>query len=277
MRAVPRYDGPPVIDLTPMAFDPSPVLQQRDRLAETLSQLSADEWTADSRCAGWSVQDVAEHLVSVNRFWVFSISAGLRGEPSRLLETFDPVAVPAAMVEAARGAAPAETLEKLVASNAEMAAVVSSASASDLQRHAEAPPGHLAINAVLAHALWDAWVHERDVLLPLGREQVVDADEVAMALAYVAALGPACYVNARRSQPAVLAVRAHDPSLDFAVEVSADVQVRPGSVAEPAAAIEGAAVDLVEALSCRAPQAEVIGDHHHWLVDGLAKVFNSPV
>ncbi len=56
---------------------------------------------------------------------------------------------------------------------------------------AEAPAGHMALSAVASHALWDAWVHERDICLPLGLPVDVEPDEVAVSLRYAAGLGPA--------------------------------------------------------------------------------------
>ena len=56
---------------------------------------------------------------------------------------------------------------------------------------AEAPHGHVTISAMALHALWDSWVHERDILLPLGLAPEHHDDEVAASLRYAAALGPA--------------------------------------------------------------------------------------
>jgi uncharacterized protein (TIGR03083 family) len=138
----PRYESPAVIDIDSVIADPTPaVVRQRDRLTSALSELSSEDWAVPSRCEGWSVQDVAEHLASVNQFWLHSLRSGLRGEPSRLLLTFDPVTVPAQMVERARGAAPAATLERLAASNAELAGLLVSMSDGDWTKVAEAPPG----------------------------------------------------------------------------------------------------------------------------------------
>jgi uncharacterized protein (TIGR03083 family) len=274
VQLTPRYVGPAVIDVTSVVSDPSAaVVRQRDRLADALGELSSEQWAAPSRCAGWFVQDVAEHLVSVNRFWIVSVGAGLRGEPTQLLADFDPVAVPAALVESARGASPATTLERLRASNAELASLLQGAADSDWAKPAEAPPGHIALGAVCAHALWDAWVHERDVLLPLGRHQQLQADEVAASLAYAAALAPALYVNARDPNTGSLAVRARHPELAFTVAVAGQVTVHPGADADADAVVDGDAVGLVEALSGRAPLPPV-DDQHRWLVDGLHRAFD---
>ena len=272
----PRYDGPALIDVDALVVDPSAVVvRQRDRLAGALSELPSEAWGAPSRCEGWSVQDVTEHLVSVNHFWLLSLGAGLRNEPTRFLAAFDPVAVPAAIVESARGAAPEATLEKLHTSNAQLAAVLSSLSVSDLAKPAEAPPGHIAIRAVCAHALWDAWIHERDVLLPLGRDQPIEPDEVTTALAYVAALAPAFYLlNAGRAPTGSLTVLASHPDSVFTVDVRDHVTVRPGALPDATAIVEGDAVDLVESLSSRGPLPPVVDDHR-WLVDGLHRAFDT--
>jgi hypothetical protein len=221
------------------------------------------------------VQEVAQHLVTVNQFWVLSIGAGIRGEPSRFLATFDPVTDPTSLVERARGEAPATTLEKLKSSNAELAALLRSMSESDLIKSAEAPPGHMAMGAVCAHALWDAWIHERDVLLPLGRDQQIEPDEVATALVYAASLSPAFYLMAGDTPSGLLLVQASHPDVEFCVEVSHQVRVHPGAVTDPTAVIEGAAVDLVEGFSARIP-LPLVADDHRWLVDGVQQAFVVP-
>ena len=175
MRITPRYEGAAVINVDAVVRSPSAALvRQRTRLAESLRGLSTGEWNTPSRCGGWTVQDVVEHLVGVNRFWSLSIQAGLRGEPTRLLASFDPVRVPAAMVQAARGASASATLDSFQATNAQLGTLVGSLTDADWDKRAEAPPGHLAIRAVALHALWDSWVHERDILVPLLRQQAVE-------------------------------------------------------------------------------------------------------
>jgi len=191
MRITPRYEGAAVINVDAVIRSPSTALvRQRGRLAKSLRGLSTEEWNTPSRCGGWTVQDVVEHLVGVNRFWSLSIRAGLRGEPTRLLASFDPVRIPAAMVAAARGASASATLDSFQATNAELGTLIGSLTDADWDKLAEAPPGHLAMRAVALHALWDSWVHERDILVPLSRQQAVESDEVLLSLAY-AAVDPA--------------------------------------------------------------------------------------
>ncbi len=37
---------------------------ERAGMVETLSSLTADQWSSPSWCAGWSVQDVAGHILA---------------------------------------------------------------------------------------------------------------------------------------------------------------------------------------------------------------------
>ena len=114
------------------------------------------------------MQDVISHLVSTNHFWAVSIGAGRGGEPTRYLATFDPVASPAAMVDGVRSLPWATVLEQFVESNEALAESVAGLDADGWETLAEAPPGHVPMRAVALHALWDAWIHERDITLPLG-------------------------------------------------------------------------------------------------------------
>ena len=208
MKLVPRYDAPPVLEVTGWVDDPAvPLLRQRRRLASVLATLDAEQWAAPSRCEGWTVQDVVAHLIGTNQFWALSIAAGLDGAPTRFLGSFDPAATPEQMVDSMRSMAPAEILEQFAATTEEMARVVDPLTADDWPTKAESPPGHVALTALAAHALWDSWVHERDVVVPLGLTQPLEVDEVGGCLRYAAALGPALGLNGGSTRGGALAAR----------------------------------------------------------------------
>jgi len=273
VKISPRYEGPTVLDVDAVLRDPSPPLvRQRARFADELRDLDDEAWHAPTRCDAWSVQDVVEHLVGTNRFWTLSVESGLRGEPTQLLASFDPVAVPAAMVDAARGRPSRETLADLDATNEQFAASLSGLDDRQWSARAEAPPGHVSLRSLALHAIWDSWVHERDVLLPLGREPRVEADEVLASLAYVVALGPVFRATTGATRRATLRVRAHDPAIELTVVIGPEVIVQPGATRDATATIDGDAVDLVEGLSFRAPMPS-IADEHRWMVTGLDEVF----
>jgi len=275
----PRYGDDPVVvvegDPTAIA---GPVVRQRRRFVEELGRLSDDQWAQASRCEGWSARDVIVHLDSTNTFWTFSLSAGRAGEPTRFLATFDPVASPAELVAAAGAKPPEEVLASFSASTEAFAQLVESFTDDEWTLVAESPPGHVSATALAHHALWDSWVHERDVLLPLGRTPAEEPDEVAACLRYAAALAPGLALTNGVDATGTLALRATDPDLAFVVEVDGRVTVRDGAPT-PADPIDltltGGAVDLVEALSMRRPLDADVPADAAWLVQGLADVFET--
>jgi uncharacterized protein (TIGR03083 family) len=287
MQIAPRYDGQPVVTLTGHPDVAEGFFRQRRRLLASLALLSDDDWREPSRCDGWSVQDVATHLTTVNGFWRWSITAGLAGSPTRLLAGFDPKATPAALVDAAGSTPPSAALAALVESDEALCEVVGSLDDQGWSALAEAPPGHLPIDLVVHHALWDCWVHERDIALPLGLAVAEEPDEVMACLRYVAALGPAFALTSGATlasgEPVagVLVLETTEPDGCVVVEVSDHVAVHDRPVAAAPAATEAPvvlrdkAVNLVEALSARAPLAHPVRPADRWLVDSLGQVFET--
>jgi uncharacterized protein (TIGR03083 family) len=276
MQLTPHYGPDPLIELD---GDPgavlAPTVRQRRRLADALGSFGDAEWNHPSRCDGWTTRDVVVHLDSTNTFWSFSIAQGRRGEPTRFLATFDPVASPAELVAAAADVPAAEVLERFRASTEALAASLSGLDADGWTTLAEAPPGHLTISALAHHALWDSWIHERDILLPMGHTAEVEADEVEAALRYVAALAPAFSVAGGSARSGVLGLAATEPDLAITVEVDDRVRVRSARASSPDVELRGGAVDLLEALSLRAPLDAPVPDDARWLVGGLAVVFDA--
>jgi uncharacterized protein (TIGR03083 family) len=275
MLISPRYDGPPIISITGAPNDQlAPVVRQRRRLEALLAGLSDDQWKSPSRCAEWSIQDVVAHLDGVNAFWHASVAAGLAGSPTRVLAGFDPAATPPLMVAPMRTRTPAEMLDRLVASDDAFLGVLRELDDAGWTTIAETPAGHVSIRLLAHHALWDCWVHERDIALPLGLTPPVEPDEVASSLRYVAAVSPALAMGLATVPAAVLAVEATDPEVAFVLAVDESVAVRD----EPPAAapcLRGTAVDLVEALSLRAPLPASAPAEWRTVLEGLAMVFDA--
>jgi uncharacterized protein (TIGR03083 family) len=271
----PRYDEPSFLQLDLTLGDPAvPLLRQRRRLATLLGGLDDEQWAAASRCEGWSVQDVVAHLVSTNQFWAFSIGASIGGEPSRFLATFDPVATPAELVEAVRSQSTADVFDRFVETNESLAGAVAALDEDGWSILGEAPPGHVPLRAGALHALWDSWIHERDIVLPLGLNPVEEPDEITGGLVYCAALSPAFVVARGSSRPGAIAVEVTDPDVRFVVEVGESVVVRVGDVPAGALCLSGPAVELLEALSFRGPLPCRVAEDHQWLLNGLAEVFD---
>lgn len=277
MQLVPRYGDAPVITVD---LDHSVVaaaaIRQRSRVAATIATFDDEQWSHASRCAGWSVRDVIVHLESTNAFWQGSIQAGLAGRPTQFLATFDPVSSPAQFV-AASPVTPAELVASFEASTEALVALWTSLDDDGWRTLAEGPPGHMSTAAVAVHALWDSWVHERDVALPLGLQPVVDDDEVTTCLRYAAGMGTALAINAGLGGTGSMVVRAADPDSTVRVDVDDHVTVTSGDGGRPAdLTLHGPAVELLEAFSVRTPFPHPVPAEQAWMVTGLATVFDNP-
>jgi uncharacterized protein (TIGR03083 family) len=277
MQLTPRYGPDPVLTLdSPPSAIFDPLVRQRRRLAAIVSEFSDAQWAHASRCDGWSTRDVINHLDTVNGFWALTVSLGAAGNPTQFLSTFDPVASPAQLVEASSELSIAQVLEQFVASNDAFINALEALDDSGWSALAEAPIGHVTISAMAHHALWDAWVHERDIVVPSGIEPAVEADEVAACLAYVAALGPAFMLTGGATQTGTLAVAATDPSVSVTIEIgSSSVSVSAGHPSPADFELTGNAVDLLEALSLRQPLTQTVPAEAQWMLSGLSAVFDA--
>ncbi len=139
---------------------------------------------------------------------------------------------------------------------------------------AETPAGHVPIRLLAHHALWDSWIHERDVALPLGSTPPNEPDEVASSLRYVAAASPALAINTGARVDARLGVEASDPEVSFVLVAGESVDVRDETVPPDAACLRGDAVTLLEALSLREPLPVSAPTEWRELLDGLARAFD---
>lgn len=281
MQLTPRYGTNPVLTLDGSPADVlAPVVRQRRRLAAALTRFDDAQWSHPSRCAGWSSRDVIVHLDSTNSFWAFSIASGVSGKPTTFLKTFDPVASPAQLV-AATDLPAAEVLSRFEASNEALIDALERLADDEWDALAEAPPGHISISALAHHALWDSWVHERDILLPLGLPVAIEADEVAACLRYGVALGPALARTRGEARTGMLALRTTAPHVAVVVEIDDTIAVRATTetAAHTTAAadvtLEGDAVELLEALSIRRPLDQPVASEHAWMLAGLAETFDA--
>ena len=275
MKLAPRYDGPPIISIGGRADDQrAPLSRQRRRLEATLAGLTDEQWRSSTRCAGWTVQDVVAHLTGVNDFWRASVLAGLTGTPTRYLTDFDPAATPPLLIDPMRALAPAEVFEQFAASNHSFLATMTDLDDAGWSMLAESPAGHVSIRVLAFHALWDCWVHERDIALPLGQTPALEADEVLSCLRYAAALSPALAITTGDATAGVFSIEVSDPALAFELEVGDTVSVSDGG-APGAVCLRGDAVELLEALSLRVPLPASSPTEWRQLLAGLATAFDS--
>jgi hypothetical protein len=179
------------------------------------------------------------------------------------------------MVAAMRELGPEEVLDQFVASNDAFLDVVGDLDADGWATLAESPAGHVPIRLIAHHALWDCWIHERDIAFPLGLSPAIESDEVRSCLTYVSAVNAVFAVASDHEIDDVYALEATDPTLRLVLDVGASVAVREGSAPPDAPCLCGDAVALVEALSVRAPLPTSTPAAWHRLLEGLATAFSA--
>lgn len=275
MELRPRYDDTPAIELR---VDPEsirrPMLSQRRRLAELVAELDDEQLAVPSRCEEWTVADVLAHLVDVDRFWAVSAASGLAGSPTRFLAHFDPEATPKAMVGEWSAVPPAEVRSQFVEATTALCDAVENFEGEWWAATAESPAGHVTVDAMLAHALWDGWTHERDIRLPLGLDPAVDDDELIGCLVYVATLSPALAVSYEPDRSGQLDVVTTHPDVSLNVSIEHGVAVvAHGEPRRDVPRLTGSATALVEGMTQRAPLVHDLDADRAWLVDGLTEVF----
>jgi hypothetical protein len=182
------------------------------------------------------------------------------------------------MVDGVRSLPSATVLARFVESTDAMAESVDGLDEEGWATIGEAPPGHVPLRGVALHALWDAWTHERDIVLPLGLDPVEDDEEITSCLGYAAALSPLFAVANGSTRRGAIVLEAIEPDVRIVIAVGAGVVVRTGveTGEAPSGALHltGSAVPLLEGLSYRGPLTAPVGDEHEWIFGGLARVFD---
>jgi uncharacterized protein (TIGR03083 family) len=136
------------------------ILDELDGLGELLAGLDGQAWATPSRCEGWTVADVAAHVVGTMTSVVTGQLDGL-GSPE----------VTAREVADRKGRSPAELADELA--HARKQATDMLALFDDAAFQAPAPGGYNGTLGQGIEALWyDAWVHGDDIRAALGCRSV---------------------------------------------------------------------------------------------------------
>jgi uncharacterized protein (TIGR03083 family) len=156
-------------------------LAQRERFLSTARTLDPDEWNRPSRCSAWTAHQLLIHVLGATA----ACRTTLTGERDVFAGGFDPNSGPKSFVDRRTGEPTATTLHDL---ESEMAGA---ADAIDHLRGATPAPTRTAVwgaqvdwRLILIHMFWDGWLHERDLLLPLGRPAPTSTVEAELAAAY---------------------------------------------------------------------------------------------
>lgn len=137
--------------------------QEREDFADFLASLSPEQWEAPTLCEGWSVRDVAAHVVSYDDVGV----AGLLKQFVRGRFTLG--GINEVSLAEHRGASPEELVERI-------------------RRHAT--PSGLTARFDGRVGLVDTLVHHQDVRRPLGLRREVPAERLRTALPFALVAPP---------------------------------------------------------------------------------------
>jgi uncharacterized protein (TIGR03083 family) len=244
----------------------APFTRHRSRFLEALATLSEDEWAAPTRCDAWNAKEVVLHLVSADGFWALSLQGRGQPEPTTYLRGFDPTTSPDAFIAPERDQGTGAALEALASSTEQLAAAFAAVGDDEWSLVSESPFGHVPLQVIAAHSLWDSWLHERDVLLPVGRPPSVEEDELLNAAAFTLFLGGAQGGVLDDDEPvgdgpvaAIDALVAFDDLPSRALRIQVDRDVVVGAVGAGDDAVPcGSAVEFVEAITGRAPAEQVL-------------------
>lgn len=230
-------------------------LDQRARILATAGTIDTDEWNRPSRCSAWTAHQLLLHVLGATA----ACRMTLTGEREVFAGGFDPNSGPASFVDRRTGEPVAQTLADLEAEIAGAAAAI------DSLRGAEPTPTRTAVwgaqvdwRLFLIHMYWDGWLHERDLLLPLGRPAPTSDAEAELAAAY--GLHSAGIMNGLTGNPiditvclsgtgaGIYTVFADGGDVRVTVDPHAADETVMGNVLEVSDAIAGRPPALVEVL-----------------------------
>lgn len=134
------------------------------RLIDTWCAFTPSQWTHQSRNKNWTVHHTVRHVAD----GMERVTAVLNDDPLLDIDDFDPLSTPQAWLASSVDEPPAATIDRFAAASARFRRAVSArlASGDNSQGRTVYGTAHWTVNVV--HVLWDSWLHERDVLLPLG-------------------------------------------------------------------------------------------------------------
>jgi hypothetical protein len=139
-----------------------------ERLMRGWREFTADQWHSASRNERWSVHETVRHVADAMERGAGAADAD---DDVELLDQFDPRSTPNAWLEGSNGESPAATVERFDVAARRFRDAVQNRLASDDDSRATTVYGDAHWTMNVAHLLWDSWIHERDVLLPLGIQQ----------------------------------------------------------------------------------------------------------
>lgn len=221
------------------------------RLVRAVDGLAPGDWERPTRCTDWRVVDIVNHLADTTGMGYRVTLAALQGQRSGVFDGFNPRTVPKQLTDAAERD-PATVRARFVETLEPVLAGLDLLDVGDAHPAVETPIGRQPIAAALLHLLWDTWLHERDMLLPLGHAVPEVHDEVRLAALY--ALRMVGFCNTLFSQSAHVPFVLHggfEGALLLDVSADAVSVVGVDAAAAGAHALRADAATAVDALCGR--------------------------
>jgi len=258
-------------------LDPEHLLEvfgeQRRRFAAVLHEFGPADWAAPTRCADWSAHDVVRHLCDCN---THIAAAGPDDRTLDLTAGFDPRTTPSGWLTASAGEPPEATLSRFLATTEELLAVLRARLAQTRRFDVRLPYGPMDWTVFVLHGFWDCWLHEHDMLLPLGIEHPTDGDATGYAAAYgtfIAAAVASMFGDPVRQKLTLGGDGGGVFDLDSHGDAVTLTVTRVATAGPPAA-------QVTDALAGRAPTSAVLSDlpaRSRAALSHLADFFNTPV
>jgi hypothetical protein len=154
---------------------------QHNRMLATWESLSTEQWNDRSRNVDWTVHETARHVADV----IEVMASEANDEPWPFEEVpFDPNSTPDLWLAQSASDSSARTIERYANAAGRYRDGIHERFAAGYTGTALTPygPAHWTMAAV--HGFWDAWIHERDIGVPLGIDPTSTAEERRLAALY---------------------------------------------------------------------------------------------
>jgi uncharacterized protein (TIGR03083 family) len=230
---------------------------QRSRFIATLKSFGPSEWAAGTRCTGWSAHDVARHVADVAELDIARLAGGtlerfLRHGP------FQPHTSPVKWLEDTAGQETQETV-KILAERAEDEYACFSRRIEENDEASDfgvlGRPNHWSVLSL--HVYWDAWMHERDIAIPVGLEIRSSVEELRLMAMYSALLAAQPTVISGEHLRVSLVLRGSPDAVYHIDGDPDDISVTAGT-STPIEVVEGELGVVLDSLVGRGPEPTAV-------------------
>ena len=223
----------------------------QERTLDLWCSLTRQEWARPSRNGNWTNHDTARHVADGAELLVARLSGE---EPPRTGDGFDPNTTPDLWLAASADETPQGTIERYAAAVPICSQLVAHKMDAGDPSTAWVPYGEAHWTALAVHVLWDSWLHERDVALPLGQAPESTPGEQRIAALY--GLFMSMVPMIRMGLPAEATVQFTGPVTTTVTATHDDGRLESAEVEEVPTSHTNDLVTLVDSLSGRGDPPE---------------------